>query len=79
VAGAIASAAAAVFLVAACLSPQEANTVKRVQNLNGTEPTTIQAATARAVEALLIPDLAAAALAGISRAHWHRLRAAGKR
>jgi predicted DNA-binding transcriptional regulator AlpA len=29
-------------------------------------------------EALLIPDVAAAALAGISRAHWHRLRAAGK-
>ena len=29
-------------------------------------------------EALLIPDTAAAALAGVSRAHWHRLRAAGK-
>lgn len=28
--------------------------------------------------ALLIPDTAAAALAGISRAHWQRLRAAGK-
>jgi predicted DNA-binding transcriptional regulator AlpA len=27
---------------------------------------------------LLIPDTAAATLAGISRAHWHRLRAAGK-
>jgi predicted DNA-binding transcriptional regulator AlpA len=27
---------------------------------------------------LLIPDTAAAALAGVSRAHWHRLRAAGK-
>jgi predicted DNA-binding transcriptional regulator AlpA len=29
-------------------------------------------------EPLLIPDTAAAALAGVSRAHWHRLRAAGK-
>jgi predicted DNA-binding transcriptional regulator AlpA len=29
-------------------------------------------------DALLIPDTAAAALAGVSRAHWHRLRAAGK-
>jgi predicted DNA-binding transcriptional regulator AlpA len=29
-------------------------------------------------EALLISDTAAAALAGVSRAHWHRLRAAGK-
>lgn len=28
--------------------------------------------------ALLIPDTAAAAMAGISRAVWHRLRAAGK-
>jgi predicted DNA-binding transcriptional regulator AlpA len=28
--------------------------------------------------ALLIPDTAAAALAGVSRATWHRLRAAGK-
>jgi predicted DNA-binding transcriptional regulator AlpA len=28
--------------------------------------------------ALLIPDVQAAALAGISRAHWHRLRVAGK-
>ena len=27
---------------------------------------------------LLIPDRAAAALAGVSRAHWHRLRVAGK-
>jgi excisionase family DNA binding protein len=27
---------------------------------------------------LLIPDIAAAALTGVSRAHWHRLRAAGK-
>jgi predicted DNA-binding transcriptional regulator AlpA len=27
---------------------------------------------------LLIPDTAAAALAGISRAHWQRLRSAGK-
>jgi len=27
---------------------------------------------------LLIPDVAAANLAGVSRAHWHRLRAAGK-
>jgi predicted DNA-binding transcriptional regulator AlpA len=27
---------------------------------------------------LLISDRAAAALAGVSRAHWHRLRAAGK-
>jgi len=27
---------------------------------------------------LLIPDTAAAALAGVSRAHWHRLRAAGR-
>ncbi len=27
---------------------------------------------------LLIPDTAAATLAGVSRAHWHRLRAAGK-
>jgi excisionase family DNA binding protein len=26
----------------------------------------------------LIPDTAAAALAGVSRAHWQRLRAAGK-
>jgi predicted DNA-binding transcriptional regulator AlpA len=31
-----------------------------------------------AAEALLIPDTVAAALAGVSRAHWHRLRAAGK-
>jgi predicted DNA-binding transcriptional regulator AlpA len=30
------------------------------------------------VDALLIPDVAAAALAGISRAHLHRLRAAGQ-
>jgi len=30
------------------------------------------------LEALLIPDTAAAALLGISRAHLHRLRAAGK-
>lgn len=30
------------------------------------------------VEALLIPDTAAVALLGISRAHLHRLRAAGK-
>jgi predicted DNA-binding transcriptional regulator AlpA len=29
-------------------------------------------------EPLLIPDTAAAAIAGVSRAHWHRLRAAGK-
>ena len=28
--------------------------------------------------ALLIPDVEAARLAGVSRAHWHRLRAAGK-
>jgi predicted DNA-binding transcriptional regulator AlpA len=28
--------------------------------------------------ALLIPDTAAAALAGVSRSHWHALRAAGK-
>lgn len=27
---------------------------------------------------LLIPDTAAAALAGVSRAHWQRLRSAGK-
>jgi excisionase family DNA binding protein len=27
---------------------------------------------------LLIPDTEAARLAGVSRAHWHRLRAAGK-
>lgn len=31
-----------------------------------------------APDALLIPDTAAAGMAGISRAHWHRLRAAGK-
>ena len=30
------------------------------------------------LEALLIPDTAAAALLGISRAHLHRLRAAGR-
>ncbi len=30
------------------------------------------------LDALLIPDTAAAALAGVSRATWHRLRAAGK-
>jgi predicted DNA-binding transcriptional regulator AlpA len=30
------------------------------------------------VEALLIPDTAAAQLAGVSRAHLHRMRAAGK-
>lgn len=29
-------------------------------------------------EALLIPDTVAAAMAGVSRAHWHRLRAAAK-
>lgn len=29
-------------------------------------------------EPLLIPDTAAAVMAGVSRAHWHRLRAAGK-
>ena len=29
-------------------------------------------------EPLLIPDTAAAALAGISRAHWQRLRTMGK-
>ena len=33
---------------------------------------------APALEPLLIPDTVAAALCGISRAHWHRLRAAGK-
>jgi excisionase family DNA binding protein len=31
-----------------------------------------------AAEPLLIPDTEAAHLAGVSRAHWHRLRAAGK-
>jgi predicted DNA-binding transcriptional regulator AlpA len=31
-----------------------------------------------AVESLLIPDTAAAALAGVSRASWHRLHAAAK-
>jgi predicted DNA-binding transcriptional regulator AlpA len=31
-----------------------------------------------AVEAMLIPDVDAARLAGLSRASWHRLRAAGK-
>jgi predicted DNA-binding transcriptional regulator AlpA len=31
-----------------------------------------------AIESLLIPDIQAAALAGVSRATWHRLRAAGK-
>jgi predicted DNA-binding transcriptional regulator AlpA len=31
-----------------------------------------------AVDPLLIPDTAAAALAGVSRSTWHRLRAAGK-
>jgi excisionase family DNA binding protein len=31
-----------------------------------------------AVECLLIPDTEACALVGVSRAHWHRLRAAGK-
>jgi predicted DNA-binding transcriptional regulator AlpA len=30
------------------------------------------------LDPLLIPDTAAAAMAGVSRAHWHRLRAAGK-
>ena len=30
------------------------------------------------IEPLLIPDTVAAALAGIGRATWHRLRAAGK-
>jgi predicted DNA-binding transcriptional regulator AlpA len=30
------------------------------------------------IVALLIPDTDAAALAGVSRATWHRLRAAGK-
>ena len=34
--------------------------------------------TADRPDALLIPDTVAAALAGISRAHLHRLRAAGK-
>jgi predicted DNA-binding transcriptional regulator AlpA len=34
--------------------------------------------TQRTDDALLIPDVRAAALAGVSRAHWHRLRAAGK-
>ncbi len=29
-------------------------------------------------EPLLVPDTKAASLAGVSRAHWHRLRAAGK-
>lgn len=29
-------------------------------------------------EALLIPDVAAAALCGCSRSHWHSLAAAGK-
>jgi predicted DNA-binding transcriptional regulator AlpA len=29
-------------------------------------------------DALLIPDTEAAAVAGVSRATWHRLRAAGK-
>lgn len=31
-----------------------------------------------AAEPLLIPDTVSAALVGVSRAHWHRLRAAGK-
>jgi len=30
------------------------------------------------IDALLIPDTAAAALCGCSRSHWHALRAAGK-
>ena len=30
------------------------------------------------VEPLLIPDTAAAALAGVSRSHWQRLRVSGK-
>jgi predicted DNA-binding transcriptional regulator AlpA len=30
------------------------------------------------LDALLIPDIGAAALAGVGRATWHRLRAAGK-
>ena len=34
--------------------------------------------TADSLDALLIPDTVAAALAGVSRATWHRLRAAGK-
>lgn len=29
-------------------------------------------------DSMLISDRVAAALAGVSRAHWHRLRAAGK-
>ncbi len=29
-------------------------------------------------QSLLMPDTAAAALAGVSRSHWHKLRAAGK-
>jgi len=32
----------------------------------------------RPVEPLLIADVVAAGIAGVSRAHWHRLRAAGK-
>ena len=33
---------------------------------------------ALAIDPLLIPDFAAARLAGVCRATWHRLRAAGK-
>jgi excisionase family DNA binding protein len=33
---------------------------------------------ADALDPLLIPDTEAAALAGVSRATWHRLRSAGK-
>jgi predicted DNA-binding transcriptional regulator AlpA len=46
---------------------QRANTVEREPTKPAEPPTP-----------LLIPDAVAAALAGVSRAHWHRLRAAGK-
>jgi predicted DNA-binding transcriptional regulator AlpA len=50
-------------------------------NANATTPETSVKAPASdpiPLAALLIPDTAAAALAGVSRAHWQRLRSAGK-
>jgi predicted DNA-binding transcriptional regulator AlpA len=45
---------------------------------DSTAPRRNRATLIAAVQPLLMPDTAAAALLGVSRAHFHRLRAAGK-
>lgn len=58
------------------------NGIQQHPNRGGRPPTTAGAEPAPSprppVEPMLIDDRAAAALAGVSRSHWHTLRAAGK-